>query len=1198
MKFATLANLRKLRELLFGEIVPLVNSGVSTQEQSDVDIIYVQTYSDLANEEPNTDALYVVIDSQIAYRCVESISDNIVTYKYERVLGYNSDESNIIIIGNFEKVSTELEKYRSTRGYNVLQIDLSDATNPVETAYSFYVIARGSRAGGQELRTDLTIRKRSWSSLGLFGFRFSDWRVTEIQERVIAGENIIVGADNKTISAVDTVYSAGDNIEIDSNNRISAIVPEVTEYVAGENVEITDNQNGTKTINATDTVYSAGDNIEIDSNNRISAVVGDGNVNDVDALHYGVNNFYEHGNRDVIINGNKTIDDGQNDLRITSDRAELNMTSNKLSRDAYDGENNHIVEFQGGVSQLTHDKILFEKKTLQSINGGGVEEVEYTRYKQTQQDIELEASGKVSIGSSGNTEVLRVNGDKVQTPDADEVDFNNAFKVSEIQSGAKVAAKVSEFDIKSTDGSTRYFKTSSQGTIVNTRLDVIEPDTENDLRLKGDGFEVNVYDSEHERHNRIKLTAGGDIHITHEALDANDVISTACGIEIEGRGEVADEGHIHLGAGNGISITGDTLDRTAKDEEGHLSVRASNTSIAIGEADSGDYIEADGGFSIAHGKITGVESGEGHIIADAESSIASGVVLRQDEDYTTCFESGSDNKICASGDAAVALGHTEYGAIDASGRASFAMGSGVLASGDFSEAHGLFAFTLGKGSHAEGFGVIAHGIGSHVEGYGVLFSHDIIQVPSTNSYGIELKDYKEAREVWFLMQSSGVDFYLHFAHRVSLGGRHLIVDITGTISLLVDDSSYGLDDYWRYRDSGSVSGHKFYIVTPSVANSDIGTRVDVIVRNVAASQASHAEGKNTIASEKNSHAEGLVNVANGQNSHVEGHLNVTRAENSHVEGYRNEAWSKQAHAEGANNFAYGENSHVGGESSYAIGKDAVAEGRNLVASGHASHAEGRGYQFDSSAADSIEIRGIANGVYQDPDDDKEYSGTWFGVTSVSDFRKGNVIFDNNSRIGIVRCVDTVNNRIFVSSLGGYGFSDSDYYVVRSTGAFGDYSHIEGRTTEAYGQDAHAEGYETIASGNHSHAEGDETIANGIGSHAEGHKTIASGAYQHVFGKYNIEDSGNTFAEIVGGGSDIRKNIRTLDWFGIESVNGVKTLDVSNQSSTKCFATDGTIQDIWSEYTAGDNIAISNGVISVTGISAISNAVIDSICVFD
>lgn len=99
---------------------------------------------------------------------------------------------------------------------------------------------------------------------------------------------------------------------------------------------------------------------------------------------------------------------------------------------------------------------------------------------------------------------------------------------------------------------------------------------------------------------------------------------------------------------------------------------------------------------------------------------------------------------------------------------------------------------------------------------------------------------------------------------------------------------------------------------------------------------------------------------------------------------------------------------------------------------------------------------------------------------------------------------------------------------------GSCSFVEGYNGSATGNyGAHSEGYYTEANGDRSHAEGDGSVANGIGSHAEGQKTIASCDYQHVQGKYNVEDSNNAYAHIVGNGSSntARSNAHTVDWDG-------------------------------------------------------------------
>ena len=102
----------------------------------------------------------------------------------------------------------------------------------------------------------------------------------------------------------------------------------------------------------------------------------------------------------------------------------------------------------------------------------------------------------------------------------------------------------------------------------------------------------------------------------------------------------------------------------------------------------------------------------------------------------------------------------------------------------------------------------------------------------------------------------------------------------------------------------------------------------------------------------------------------------------------------------------------------------------------------------------------------------------------------------------------------------------------NTTASGYYSHAEGIDTTASGVTTHAEGSRTRTSGESSHAEGGGTEANGDYSHAEGYNTKASGNYSHVQGKYNIEDTSNTYSDIIGNGTSTkRSNAATVDWNG-------------------------------------------------------------------
>lgn len=110
---------------------------------------------------------------------------------------------------------------------------------------------------------------------------------------------------------------------------------------------------------------------------------------------------------------------------------------------------------------------------------------------------------------------------------------------------------------------------------------------------------------------------------------------------------------------------------------------------------------------------------------------------------------------------------------------------------------------------------------------------------------------------------------------------------------------------------------------------------------------------------------------------------------------------------------------------------------------------------------------------------------------------------------------------------------------RYTTASGVGSHAEGYLSDASGQYGHAENNGCSADGNYSHAEGEYTTATGKGSHAEGLYTEAGSDYQHVSGKWNIVDTSDTYAEIIGNGTDQNNlsNARTLDWSGNETIAG-------------------------------------------------------------
>lgn len=124
----------------------------------------------------------------------------------------------------------------------------------------------------------------------------------------------------------------------------------------------------------------------------------------------------------------------------------------------------------------------------------------------------------------------------------------------------------------------------------------------------------------------------------------------------------------------------------------------------------------------------------------------------------------------------------------------------------------------------------------------------------------------------------------------------------------------------------------------------------------------------------------------------------------------------------------------------------------------------------------------------------------------------------------------------------------------------------------------SEGANTMASGNYgAHAEGYQTKASGWSSHAEGQVTRATGNSQHTQGKFNIEDTNNFYADIVGNGTSsysysnaeatdwsgnkyLAGNIYTnvIDWFNPQS-GSVKLANIPAMNGTNYVDPDGLIQ---------------------------------------
>ena len=104
-------------------------------------------------------------------------------------------------------------------------------------------------------------------------------------------------------------------------------------------------------------------------------------------------------------------------------------------------------------------------------------------------------------------------------------------------------------------------------------------------------------------------------------------------------------------------------------------------------------------------------------------------------------------------------------------------------------------------------------------------------------------------------------------------------------------------------------------------------------------------------------------------------------------------------------------------------------------------------------------------------------------------------------------------------------------------ATGPYSMATGNNSHAQGNAAHAEGNNTFANGENAHAEGYSSQASGAYSHAQNQGTKASSASQTALGKYNVEDTADTYAQIIGNGTSdaARSNAHCITWDGDEHI---------------------------------------------------------------
>ena len=242
--------------------------------------------------------------------------------------------------------------------------------------------------------------------------------------------------------------------------------------------------------------------------------------------------------------------------------------------------------------------------------------------------------------------------------------------------------------------------------------------------------------------------------------------------------------------------------------------------------------------------------------------------------------------------------------------------------------------------------------------------------------------------------------------------------------------------------------------------------------------------ENNVSSGLYSHAEGSYTTASGYAAHAEGHCTTASSMyGDHAEGDHTVANGGASHAEGYYTKAFGYKSHAEGDGSIASGVNAHAEGQYAIASGEGAHAEGV-----SQSLFVIKLNGVANSTTY------EIVGGLNATTYKDLLYKDIVIYYNYP----VHCPSlSISNNVITH--------------ITVDKSLSEYSDLTNANVQVY-----------IGS-----------VASGKGSHAEGMATIAASQYQHAQGKYNLADSANKYAHIVGNGTSAtsRANAYTLDWNG-------------------------------------------------------------------
>ena len=560
----------------------------------------------------------------------------------------------------------------------------------------------------------------------------------------------------------------------------------------------------------------------------------------------------------------------------------------------------------------------------------------------------------------------------------------------------------------------------------------------------------------------------------------------------------------------------------------------------------------------------------------------------------------------AEGESTKAFGdssHAEGESTEASGYAAHSEGSSTVAKGGASHAEGVLTKSEGNGAHSEGTMTQAKGHNSHAGGKGSIaggkcFRFDLNKdktysittfylANAEGSYNVENKKFSMKLDHNF--DYAGIadtleDGVLTIKELTAIHeGNPAIPTLISGSALTIDADSFLF--FPGYPELGTETFGEGAMALGLEAKAQSNASFAEGRQTLSAGQYAHAEGRRTEAIGYSSHAEGLDTEALGQNSHTEGNQSKSIGYASHSEGQATEAIGRQSHAEGAESVAEGDQAHAEGLNTWAKGQAAHSEGLRGAAIGDGSHVEGRAITepFDENGKLKTWTKdaglSIAEGEASHVEGLHNYTGKdaraahaegeltqALGVNTHAE-GQGTLASGNYSH---AEGKDTQATAASAHAEGGNTIASGERAHAEGNGteAKANNAHAEGLNTHAEGLNSHAEGSNTEAKGNNAHAEGHESIATGTSSHAEGKNTRASSEYQHVQGKNNIIDDKNEFAHIVGNGNDgnNRSNAHTLDWDGNAWYAG--DITVGTEDNPKDIIATGELK--------GDKVNATNG----------------------